>query len=77
MVRVYVALLPFMLIVNDLLDKNFDKLREYPGDMWGKNEGYPLRWAEVQGELFHPLLYKHRDRVMHDERMILSFNNYR
>lgn len=64
-------------IVNDLLDKNFDKLREYPGDMWGKNEGYPLRWAEVQGELFHPLIYKYRNKVLHDERMILSFKNYK
>lgn len=64
-------------IVNDLLDKNFEKLKENPGDMWGKNDGYPLRWAEVQGELFHPLIYKYRNKVLHDERMILSFKNYK
>lgn len=64
-------------IVNALLDKNLNALQQNPGDMWGKNEGYPLRWAEVQGELFHPLLYKYRKYILHDERLILSFENYK
>ena len=64
-------------IVHKLLDNNLEELKKNPGDMWGKNEGYPLRWAEVQGELFHPLLFKYKDEIIHDERMILSFQNYK
>lgn len=67
----------WFLKVNRLLDKNYEALKSSPGDMWGKNEGYPLRWAEVQGELFHPLIYKFRNYVIHDERMKLSFKDYK
>lgn len=63
--------------VNQLLDENFELLKENPGNMWGDNIGYPLRWAAVQGEIFHPLIYEFRNKVMHDERMILSFKNYK
>lgn len=63
--------------VHHLMDMNHDKLKCNPGNMWGNNPGYPLRWAEVQGELFHPLIFKYHDKVLYDERMRLSFVNYK
>lgn len=64
-------------IVKDLLDANLEKLKKNPGNMWGDNAGYPLRWAEVQGELFHPLIYKYRNFILYDNRMRLNFANYK
>ena len=46
-------------IINERLDAHQEKLRQHPAPMPrccknGEN-GYPLRWAELHGEQFHPL----------------------
>ena len=30
----------------------------------GERSNYPLRWAELLGEIFHPLIFERRDRLM-------------
>lgn len=30
----------------------------------GQASQYPLRWAELLGEIFHPLIYKHRKKLL-------------
>ena len=38
--------------------------------------GYPLSWAQIHGEIFHPLVYKYRDRVLKTLPMPVC-SNYR
>lgn len=37
---------------------------------------YPLRWAELLGEIFHPIIYKHNESLIQGEIAPL-FSNYR
>lgn len=42
----------------------------------GSTSQYPLRWAEVLGEIFHPLVHRDRDRFVHAE-IAPQFHGYR
>ncbi len=42
----------------------------------GKISKYPLRWAEMLGEIFHPLIFSHRKMLNHDEIQPI-FSGYR
>jgi len=58
-----------------LLDRKLDQLRahpaQHPQDQYGVQlpngsfSSYPLHWAELLGEIFHPLIYHYRDRLLH------------
>jgi hypothetical protein len=71
---------------NDLLDKKLlllEKNRaQFPQDCLGARlpngylSEYPLKWTELLGDIFHPLIYKYRDFVIHDN-IAPSFSNYR
>ncbi|GAA1468828.1 hypothetical protein [Microbacterium thalassium] len=52
--------------VERLLDYHEPALREVPGDMWGHNPGYPVRWMGLQGSVLQPLCLKHQDRMLYD-----------
>ncbi len=59
---------------NELLDLKFDSLQinpaQHPQDQTGLQltestfSKYPLRWAELLGEIFHPLIYKFKYRLI-------------
>lgn len=69
-----------------LLDEKFYDLKEnpssHPQDRWGVTlpEGniskYPLKWTELLGNIFHPLIYNYKDEVLHLD-LAPSFINYR
>jgi hypothetical protein len=63
--------------VTALLDENHKALKENPGNQWGTNIGYPLRWTAVQGEIFHPLVLKYNDKILRDKSLSISTKNYR
>jgi len=63
--------------VNKLLDDNYEALKNNPMNERGSKVGYPLKWAEVQAEIFHPLVLKYCDKVMYDKSLLLSFKNYK
>lgn len=55
-----------------------ESLREHPAkDIFGKNADYPLPWAGMQGEIFHPFCMKYHDRLLKDKALMPSFENYR
>lgn len=57
-----------------LLDQKLSLLQENPGKFAqdqqglilanGKSSTYPLRWAEILGEILHPLFFEHRDLLI-------------
>ena len=65
-----------------LMDLNLEKLKKHPAKNIFETEEnrrtsqYPLRWAEVQGMMFHPLIYKYQTHVLNTLPTI-SLKNYR
>ena len=63
------------LLKNRLLDYT-EQLREHPAkDIFGKNADYPLPWAGMQGEIFHPFCLKYKDKLLKDKALMPSFKN--
>lgn len=53
------------------------KLRENPGNPMGNNDGYPIKWTYLLGDIFQPLSYFFSNQILQDERIKPSFQNYR
>ena len=53
--------------VNKLLTYNLNLLKKHPGNILGDNEGYPLNWTELLGDIFHPLVLKHRNEILQND----------
>ncbi|PXW22421.1 glycosyltransferase family 32 protein [Paraburkholderia caballeronis] len=61
--------------VHDVLDRKLDDLQRFPASHPqdqagvilpdGTKSSYPLRWAEILGEILHPLMYEYRAELMH------------
>ena len=49
---------------------------KHPQDKAESGFGYPLRWAEILGEFFHPACFKYKDHLKHSMPK-LDFSNYR
>lgn len=63
--------------VNKRLDDNLEKLKQNPGNIWGNNEGYPLPWTFILGQIYHPLCLKYHKFLLKDNRLKPSFTDYR
>lgn len=66
--------------VEQKMDEKFLLLKEHPAkDPFGTNDDYPLRWAELQGEIFHKLLIEKYDslKIKNTLNSGISFLNYR
>lgn len=76
----------WMAKTHELLDKKFDLLKknpaQHPLDQTdvilpdGKASKYPLRWAEMLGEIFHPLIYQNKQLLILD-KIAPDFSGYR
>lgn len=65
-------------IIRNKLIAYTDQLREHPAqDIFGKNEDYPIPWAGMQGNIFHPFCLKYHNRLLKDKALMPSFENYR
>ena len=67
---------------NNLIDKLNNKLSElkiYPAknlrDANTKNNKYPIKWTEILGDIYHPLILKYNDKVIRTLPMCIC-NNY-
>ncbi|MFT4063187.1 hypothetical protein [Paraburkholderia sp.] len=59
---------------DNLLDRKLDELQRLPASHpldqtgvilpGGNRSSYPLRWAELLGEILHPLLYRYRSELL-------------
>ena len=60
------------------MDYYADALEKTPGiDVCGKNKGYPIRWANILAEIFHPLCLKHNGRFLRCKSLFPICKNYR
>lgn len=65
-------------VVKNRLISYSERLKEHPAkDVFGKNTDYPIPWAGMQGNIFHPFCLKYRDRLLKDKALKPSFENYR
>jgi hypothetical protein len=71
--------------IDALLDKNFEQLKRHPArhpqdrfgiEIDGIQSEYPLVWTGVGGDIFHPLVLKHADQILHAD-IAPSFADYR
>jgi hypothetical protein len=46
------------------MDHYFDELVKNPGNIMGDNEGYPIPWTRILGEIFHPLCLKYNQKII-------------
>lgn len=51
-------------------------LAETPGDARGDNEGYPIGWTEILGEVFEPLCLKYLPHVRQERALQPDFHDY-
>lgn len=60
--------------IEDILDQKYPELIKFPGykssGYYASNpfspaeeNNYPLRWLEIMGEIFHPLMLKYSDKI--------------
>jgi hypothetical protein len=56
--------------IKQILDEKYDQLKTYPAPhpraMKQEDPNYALRWSEICGSVFHPLVYKYISRVSTD-----------
>lgn len=63
--------------MNQVLDRVHADLVTHPGDERGQNAGYPIRWTGILADVLSPIVFKYQDKVIHDDSIIVNFNNYR
>ena len=54
-----------------------EQLIKYPGNVLGDNEGYPVRWTYLLGEIFHPLVFRLRNDLLIDDSIRPTFSSYK
>ena len=59
------------------LDTFLPELKKNPGNVWGDNEGYPIPWTKILGEIFHPLCLKYTKQLIGCDDIKPDFKNYR
>jgi len=63
-----------------ILDKNLDLLKEnpsrHPRDCIEHFEwtSYPLKWSQILGDVFHPICYEYKDKLLHGLPIPLFYN---
>jgi len=63
--------------LNRRLDLLLNELKINPGNIMGDNEGYPIKWNSILGQIFHPLCLKYHKGLLHDDSIKPSYENYR
>lgn len=62
--------------LNKRMDENFDDLQKYPGDINGRNKGYPLSLLSISTQIMCPLNLKYNDKLIHDNRVLPILKDY-
>lgn len=58
----------------DLYAKDLEK---HPGNIWGDNDGYPIPWTNILGDIFHPLCLKHHKHLLYNKKIRPITYDYR
>lgn len=59
------------------MDHYQDQLKQCSGNILGDNEGYPIPWSNILGEIFHPLCLKHSKYLLRNSKLKPVCKNYR
>lgn len=60
-----------------VLEYSKDLIDHPASNPFGTNSDYPIHWNYILGQVFHPLCLKYHDRLLKDNALIPSFENYR
>lgn len=61
----------------DRMDFYAEALERYPGNERGDNQGYPIPWIDLLGNVLPPLGLKYHKRLIQDDSIRPDFHNYR
>jgi hypothetical protein len=59
------------------MDIFYPKLVAFPGNIMGDNDGYPIPWTEILGQIFHPLCLKYFEKIIYSNKIKPVLSNYR
>lgn len=59
------------------LDKKSSDLENNPGNVRGDNQGYPIRWTGLLGDILQPICLKYSEHLIIEESVRPSFHDYR
>lgn len=59
--------------LHERMDMYEDQLAAHPGNIMGDNEGYPIPWTNILGDIFHPLCLKYNSRILFSEDIKPNF----
>jgi len=59
------------------MDYFLPELKKAPGDTFGTNMGYPIKWTYILGHIFHPLCLKYHNRLMFSRSLKFLPKKYR
>lgn len=62
--------------LNKRMDYHFENLKKCPGDIKGRNEGYPISLLSILSQIFAPLCLKFKDKIIHDNTVLPELTNY-
>lgn len=63
--------------LHNRLDHYQNKLKANPGNIFGNNQGYPIEWNKILGQIMFPLFFKYNKSIMRDDSIKPIFKNYR
>lgn len=58
------------------MDEKLEQLKMNPGDMKGRNKGYPFSLLEVSTQIMCPLNLKYNNKLIHDNTVLPELTNY-
>lgn len=58
------------------MDSFEEDLKKYPGDIKGRNIGYPIKLLEILSQIWAPLCLKYKDFIIHDNTVLPDLKNY-
>jgi len=59
------------------MDVYYQQLSDFPGNIMGDNDGYPIPWTGILGQIFHPLCLKYMDKIIYSNKIKPVLRNYR
>ena len=58
------------------MDMFEEDLKKYPGDIKGRNKGYPIKLLGILSQIWAPLCLKYHDYIIHDNTVLPDLENY-
>ncbi len=62
--------------LNKRMDGFEEELKKFPGDVKGRNPGYPIGLLVVLSQIFAPLCLKYKDHIIHDDTTLPILTDY-